>query len=895
MRRCPFIRPRWGRLGVRLCCGVLLVLVAAALPLWAQPAPQTATQRASDVSPAMTASRITGAIVVDGKLTDEAWSQLTPWSAFSQQSPDEGAAPTERTDVRIGYDDDALYVGVRAYDARPDLVERRLSRRDGSAVTDWIAIYLDPRFDHLTGAAFMVSAAGVQSDANIDNDFHVDFTWDAVWASAVTVDEQGWVAEVRIPFSQLRFSRGQTPTWGFNIRRYIFRKNEDLWLRMSPRADNRRLASRFAQLSGMDAVRSSSHLELLPHYVTRLESVSSDPADPFASGRGFGNSVGADIKWGPTSALTVDATVNPDFGQVELDPSVINLTEFETSFNEKRQFFVEGAPIFANFGQIGSGVAASAPSLFYSRRIGRPPQGRVKGSFVDTPAATTILEAAKITGKVANGWSLGVLEALTSNETARSFTTAGGLTSQSVEPFTSYVIARALRETSRGGDGVMTTLVGRRLGGSPLQDTLVGHALTFGYDGYRFLGAQRAWVASGMFAMSNIGGSTSAILGQQESSRRYFQRPDVHYVSVDPLATSLSGWNLGGTLQKRTGNLRPHVSAYAVNPRFEANDAGFQKRADERGFGVGLDWYNYVAGPRLRSRSINVTQQTSWNFGGQNLLDRWAGSVSLEFPSYRYLSAGYTLNLDTSDDHLTRGGPVGRAPRAHSLYVSYGGDSRRKLWYGGGGGAGWNASGGWDWNAYLSLRADPTTRVRVTTSPYFFRARSSAQYFTQVEDALAAQTYGSRYIFANLGQTQFTFTTRVDMSLSPTMSLQVYAEPFIGTGHYNDFKEFRRPNTFSFLRYGIDTGTLGPRLEDGSRDVDPDGSGPAPAFSLYDGDYDAKSLQTKAVFRWEFKPGSTIYGAWTQVRDAGSRADDVFMVKLSWWLSPQLPVKTSRR
>lgn len=878
----------------------VLRLVAALLLLWLPMPDASAQPRSSRSAEAVeTATVVAGVIsspiLIDGKLDEPAWAALQVRSDFRQREPDEGQPPTESTEVRVGYDADALYVGIRAFDDKPDSISTRLSRRDGSSVADWVAVYLDPRHDHLTGAVFTVSASGVQSDASIDNDFQSDATWDAVWQSAVALDDKGWTAEIRIPFSQLRFSAGSS-SWGINVRRYIFRKNEDTWLQLIPRGEDRVLASRFGHLEGVGGIQPRSHLELLPYQATRLDSVNAQPGDPFNNGHRATGSLGLDVKWGPTNTLTLDSTINPDFGQVELDPSVINLTEFETSFAEKRQFFLEGAPLFRNFGQIGTGVPNSAYSPFYSRRIGRVPQGRVNGDYVDVPSSTTILEASKLTGKLANGWSVGLLHALTGSETARVFTDGAMVADEKVEPFTSYLVARGLKETTGGGNGFMATVVNRALGDTSLRDQLASSALTLGYDSYRFLGSKRLWILSGQAAFSHISGDAAAIEQQQLSSRRYFQRPDVDYVHLDPNSTGLSGWNLGSVLQRRSGNLRPRAVLFAVSPGFEVNDAGFQKRADQVGFNLSVDWYNYTPGRFLRSRSIAFRKEASWNFGGQKISDSWSTSASVTFPSYWYGSAGYTLDLATLDDHLTRGGPVAAAPRSQAIYASFGADDRKKWWYGGGTGTTWNADGGWNSNVYLSFRADPTTRVRITAGPYFERALVAAQYFDSIADPTAKTTFGNRYVFARLSQRELSVTTRADISLTPTMSLQIYAEPFVGTGRYDHFAEFLKPGTFTFQRYGTGASTL---TEDAmrTRTVDPDGAGPADSFDLYDGDYTSKTFRLKSVLRWEWRPGSTIYFAWTQGKDlddSQARADNVFFVKATLWSSPNLPHRPRR-
>src|SRR5688572_11997316 len=368
------------------------------------------------------ATRTAQAPAIDGKLTEETWALAAPAGDFTQRDPDEGKPPTERTEVRFLYDDGALYVGARMFDSEPARITRRLSTRDNSADADVLSLYLDPMHDKLTGAIFRVSAANVQQDQVLYNDTWTDGTWDAVWESAVSIDETGWSAEIRIPLSQLRFPGGDQQTWGVNVERHIRRKNESAWLEMVPKSQSG-LASRMRNLTGLDGLRPTKRLELLPYAAARNEFIAPRRAgNPFNDGsRGFA-SAGLDMKWGVSSNLTLNATVNPDFGQVEVDPAVVNLTAFETFFQEKRPFFLEGSQIFNNYGRTGSndfwGFNNSEPQLFYSRRIGRAPQMGAAGDFVDTPTATTILGATKLTGKTMGGWSMAFLEAVTGEESA---------------------------------------------------------------------------------------------------------------------------------------------------------------------------------------------------------------------------------------------------------------------------------------------------------------------------------------------------------------------------------------------------------------------------------------------------------------------------------------------
>jgi uncharacterized protein DUF5916/cellulose/xylan binding protein with CBM9 domain len=375
-----------------VCCGLAALLAGAAVTHAQGLAPRKRVTALRTVEPP----------VIDGRLSEEAWSRAEPASEFTQRDPNEGLPATERTEIRVLYDNDALYIAARLFDSEPDLIGRRLASRDGDRDADRVIIYLDSMYDRLTGAAFGVSASNVQEDTIIFNDVFTDSSWDAVWLSRVSVDEAGWSAEIRIPLSQLRFPLADSQTWGINVERYIQRKNETVWLERVPKTESG-LASRMGDLTGLEGLRPRRRMELLPYAAARAELVAAEKAnDPFNDGvRAFG-ALGMDLKFGLSSNLTIDATVNPDFGQVEVDPAVVNLTAFETFFPEKRAFFLEGAQIFNSFGQGGSnsfwGFNMSDPSIFYSRRIGRSPQLELETDFLDQPAATTILGAVKLTG-----------------------------------------------------------------------------------------------------------------------------------------------------------------------------------------------------------------------------------------------------------------------------------------------------------------------------------------------------------------------------------------------------------------------------------------------------------------------------------------------------------------
>src|SRR5262245_9927028 len=459
-------------MGKALCLVVFSAGLAAA-----QTPPSSSGARHGEV-PLVQAVRTSEPIRIDGHLDDAAWQQAPPATTFRQMDPKEGEPATEKTELRVAYDDEALYVGFRLFDTEPARIVRRLSRRDDDADADHVKLYLDPRLDHQTGAIFLVTAAGVRADAVLFNDSWDDSSWDAVWQSAVSIDGQGWSAELRIPFSQLRFSSGDAQTWGINAARFIQRKNETDWLELVPKKESG-IASRMAHVSGLDGLRPRRALSVLPYAVARSEHVSAGAGDPFNDGSRQFAGFGADLKYGVTTNLTLDATINPDFGQVEVDPAVVNLSQFETFFEERRPFFIEGSQIISNFGRNGAnnfwGFNRSEPNLFYSRRIGRSPQGEADADFVDGGDATTIIGATKLTGKTGGGWSLGLLDAVTANEYARTFSGAreGRVL---VEPLSNYFVARAHRDVGRGGLGVLGTSVIRSEGSPALAERLVRRA-----------------------------------------------------------------------------------------------------------------------------------------------------------------------------------------------------------------------------------------------------------------------------------------------------------------------------------------------------------------------------------------------------------------------------------
>ena len=926
---------------VTTACRLAGVLALASSPLVAQvpegrpPAANGATAPQDgayqhDLAPRAAAVRTTQSIEVDGRLDEAVWSQATPITDFIQELPLEGQPATQRSEFRLAYDDDAIYVGAWLYDDGP--LTPRLTRRDaGVGDFDYITLAFDSFHDHETSYQFSVAATGSYRDAVAGGGGGDgggrgggggggDNSWDPVWTRAVQTSERGWFAEVRIPFSQLRFSRDAQQVWGIRISRNVHRLQERTVFPFTPTLE-RGGPSRFAHLDGIAGVEPGRRLELLPYATARGEYLNlTAPTgitfpNPFRSGSDEFLDYGADLKYRLTSNVTLDATVNPDFGQVELDPSVINLSDFETRYEERRPFFVEGADIF-NFGEGGPmGSTGRPPQLLYSRRIGRAPQGLAPSSavFSEADATTTILGAAKVTGRTRGGWSLGFLEAVTGEESAR-YIDAGQTRNEAVvEPLSNYLVGRARRQI-RGGDtrfGAIGAAVNRSLSGTGLDGRLHANAYSGGLD-FAHEWSNRTYRFSSAFTASYVEGDAGALLRTQRSSTRYYQRPDAWHVDLDPNARSLAGYYAMFDLVKQAGAFTAKTAMSFSSPGYEVNDLGFQSASDRIMFDTNFQYQRPIPGRILRNWSVRASPDFTLNYAGDWIHREMNGNINVTFLNYWGVGARLAYNPRNDDDRLTRGGPIATTPQRWGGTANLNSDSRRAVTvrfnYD------WSAdeAGGWHHDFGLNMTANPSSQVTLRFGPGYRRAFNTAQYVTAVDDALATNTYGRRYLFADLDQTTLSLETRVDITLSPAMSLQLYVEPFISTGDYQSLKELARRRAFEFLEYGQGASTL-TQGATGLYTVDPDGAGSAAQFTVTNRDFSYRSLLGNAVLRWEWRQGSTLYLVWQQrridsltnrgpagtdpwvgefdlSRDVadmfGARADNIFAIKVNYWLNP---------
>jgi hypothetical protein len=850
------------------------------------------------------ASRVSGSISLDGVLSEPAWANSSPVSQFTQREPDEGARATERTEVRVLYDDDALYIGARLYDRQPDSVRAQLARRDRITSSDRFLVFLDCYRDRRTGFFFGINAAGTLYDGVLYNDDWDSDTWDGVWEGKAVRDSLGWSAELRIPYSQLRFQHRKSHRWGINFKREIARRNERSYLVRTP-SNGSGFVSRFVDLVGIQEVSPPARVEFLPYITTRAEYLSHEAADPFNDGSRLAAGLGGDLKVGIGSNLTLDATVNPDFGQVEVDPAVVNLSDVETFFEERRPFFVEGASIF-EFGYGGAndhwGFNWSNPSFLYSRRIGRAPQGELPDNYdySRVPSGSNILGAAKLSGKIGS-WSLGGLSAVTSREHA-DFSLGEHRWRQESEPLSYYGVYRAQNEIGGGrhGLGVIGTATARSFEGPDLRDELSSTAFVLGMDGWTTLDRKGVWVLSGWTGLTRVAGTAERMQNLQESSVRYFQRPDAEHLEVDSSATSLTGYAARLSLNKQMGNWMFNSAIGVVDPYFEVNDLGFQFRSDQLNTHVmvGHKWTR--PGRLFRSWRLNLAGFRSYNYGGDVT---WTGLFLTGVYQLKNFSTGQwfvAYNPTTTSDRRTRGGPLMINQPGVEWDFQFDSDPSKRWLYGFGlHGNHYRERWEQSWSARAALEWKPGSRLSLRFEPQFERIGTAAQYVDTFDDPLATATFGRRYVFADLHQTTVSASLRLNWIFAPSLSLEVYAQPLLSSGHYTRFKELARPRSFDFNLYPDPAETSDPdRIV-----VDPDGAGPAESHEIDDPNFSLASLRGNAVLRWEYSPGSTLFLVWTQNRSDtetigtfrtgraldrlfGGEGENIFLVKVSYWWNP---------
>ena len=868
------------------------------------------TQRQTDIrygtaeNPVMTAIRISddSKISLDGILDEEVWQNVPVATGFTQRFPHNGQPATEKTEVKILYTDRAIYVGVMAYDSSPDSVMAALFRRDGNQPSDWFYVSFDSYNDNRTAFTFAINPRGVQKDILYYNDSREDILWDAVWEAETQLLDNGWSAEIRIPLSQLRFSSiSEQHLWGINFQRRIARRGEISFWSPTSQSENR-LVSRFGVLNGIEYLQDPRRLEIIPYAsVSNLRAPDLGDGNPFYSRNQFSGNIGGDIQYGLSSNFTLTATINPDFGQVEADPSIINLTANETFFSERRPFFLEGVDIF-RFGTTKTFSSYGNPDTFYSRRIGRTPQGSPSiagesADFVDQPDQTTIASAVKVSGKSDSGWSVGALNAFTLQENAE-FRTSGENRSIAVEPATNYFVSRIIKDFDSGNTytGGFVSAVNRDISERYFDGFLHSSAYLGGVD-FEHNFKDRKWVASGAISFSLINGSDEAVSLTQHSPVRYFNRVDSDHLSVDETRNSLSGFATELSIQKQSGdNWMGSLTYSEASPGYEVNDLGFQVRADYRaieGGGVFREtdpgWAQYY--------EFYLFSSNAWNYDGDRISHGYISGGFMRFNNLWTSNFRLVYSAPRYSDRLTRGGPVMEQTESVNYNLNIGTNPNKKISYDAGFFHRHDNQGGYTYDYETGITARPTTWLQISFRPQIVFERNMAQYIRRVEDSAAVNTFGNRYVFSEIDQTTLIGTFRLNWTFSTTMSLQTYIRPFIASGNYKNFKELAEPRSFDFNQYGEDIGTISE--SNGVYTIDPDGTGSSD-FTFDNPDFNFRSVQGNAVFRWEYRPGSTLFLVWQQQREDFARTGDfdfsrdlsdlfrskstnVFLIKASFW------------
>ena len=813
-----------------------------------------------------TAIRAASSPEIDGIGNDALWRDAPAVDGFRQFDPQEDAEPAQRTEARFAYDDRNFYVLVRAFDARPDSIMALLSRRDERTQSDYIRVIVDSYHDRRTGYQFMVNPAGVKRDLYLYNDTNEDISWDAVWDVKTSIDSLGWVAEFRIPLSQLRYPKKESHTFGVAVHREVGRTNErsswPVW-----RRSQTGLASQLGEVQGITGISSPRRLEVMPYSVQSNATVRRS-GDFARTQRG---TVGADIKYGLSSNLTLDAAINPDFGQIEGDPSVLNLSAFEQFFGEQRPFFLEGTGIF-RFDQDCNDGACSG--LFYSRRIGRAPQlGFLSNDFNAVPTSSTILGAAKITGRLGNGLSLGILNAVTDREMVGS--------SLEVEPRTNYFVTRLNQDLrgGRSGIGMILTAVNRDLDASA-EPYLRSAAYTTGIDARHRFGPGGNYSVSANAVGSLVRGSQEAIAATQRSSVHFYQRPgdDLEY---DPTRTELTGYGLNFGLNKNGGGItRFWTGGWYKSPGLEINDVGFMTNANNMG------WSNWFAllfqEPKYfyRRLQLNVNQWNSFMIDGTNTGVGGNFNANVTFKNMWFAYGGIGGERASVCGVCLRGGPYLGEDATLNSWFGFSGDSRKSIV------PGFNSHyNRRDGGRSYSYGLGPYVNLRIASR---FSGSVGLNYNRNIDDRQWLRNFGvvghdsTHYTVGHLSQETLNLTTRLNFTASPTLSVQFYGSPFVSVGEYSDWREVIAPRHAQYAeRYR-------PFTQGGDAS---------------DNDFNFKQFRSNLVMRWEYRPGSTLFLVWGQGREQGdidrgnfrgfrdyqnlfsAHPANTFLIKASYWFS----------
>jgi len=846
------------------------------------------------------AVKISGEVpVVDGKLDESVWKLAKWYNNFIQYQPVDSGVSSQKTEFTVLYDNYNIYVGMKMFDTAPDSIEQRITRRD-QIDGDVAGVEFDSFDDRRTAFAFAVTAAGVKYDFIVsDHGNKEDVTWNPIWWTETSKDSLGWYAEMRIPLTQLRFEEKKDEEWGIEAIRYLFRKEEtSVWSPISRKQAS--FVSQFGRINGLQGIESRNIVDFMPYIVAKREQFEKDPENPFLS-KGHQNSldVGVDAKIGVTNYLTLDMTVNPDFGQVEADPSEVNLTTYETFFEERRPFFIEGKNIMDYGLNFGDGDLADE-NMFYSRRIGRSPHYNPElqdSTYSKIPRFSRILGAAKITGKTSNGWSVGLLESMTGKEYAQ--IKGKGIDNKiPVEPFTNYSIGRLQKDFNKGNTtlGFMLTAVNRRLKDEDLDTLLHTSAYSGGLD-FVHKWDNKNWELDVSFYGSRVAGTPEAITRTQRSYIHLFQRPDATWLGVDSARTSLSGYGGKIVLGEYGGNLRFLSAVTVKSPGLELNDVGYLRQADDifEVFWMGYRIFKPVF--IFRELYINLNQWTEWNFGGELISPGGNININSTFKNYWVLGLGTNINGREISTSALRGGPALKVPGNYNFWISSSSNEQKKMTV---------SLNGWLNKSFekshyqenginMELAYRPLKSLKFSLNPGYEFSKTKLQYITQ-----ASIDRNNRYIFGSIQRNTINASFRINLNLTPELSLEYWGQPFIASGKYSHFKritDYRaKQYTDRFKEYATSEIKYD-ELSD-SYSVTESGFG---KVSFDQPDFNINEFLSNMVIRWEYNPGSTLYLVWSQNLNSSTsdgnfnfrrdidhlfdaNGNHIFLVKLSYRL-----------
>ncbi|MEO9872699.1 DUF5916 domain-containing protein [Ekhidna sp.] len=826
-----------------------------------------------------TTDRTKTEISIDGLLNDEAWDQVEWGGDFNGHRPEYMVDPTQKTQFKILYDAKYIYVGIRAFDTEPEKIERRMTRRDGFD-GDRVTVMFDSYFDKRTAFSFTASASGVKGEEYVSNNGDDwDSTWDPIWYLRTSIDSEGWIAEMKIPLSQLRFANKESHTWGIQLSRNFFRGNEVYtWQPVDPNAPG--WVHLFGELNGLKGIKPQKQFEIQPYVLASVEKYPIEEENEFRNeGKEFNGNVGLDAKIGITSDITLDLTFNPDFGQVDADPSAVNLSAFQLFFQERRPFFLEGSSLLT------FGTSGGPNNLFYSRRIGGRPIGRLPSDIQnsDFPNQTQILGAAKLTGKNAKGFSWGLLESFTNREIIDVIDTLGVMRQERVQPYTNYLVGRVQQDINGGKTvvGAMATNMNRIDNTGENLELAHNNAQSAGVDiDHNF--RDRKYGIELRYAMSRVEGSKEALLRTQTSSERFFQRSNNNHREVDSTRTDLVGSAASVRFGKRSGDWRWTIGSNYRSPGLALNDVGFLRQTDDINNWVWTQYRVNKVTNTFRSQRYNIYAENNNDFGGAVTGRGINMNMNLEFNNYWEFGQGAWFGASRVSNADLRGGPSIKYPGNINYWFRVESNSRKRVRVSLNNRFNWgnnNFSKGY--NVSLDLNIRPTDAMQISISPRANWNRNELQYITQTdfED-------DTRYILGTVKRQTYSMSVRANYNITPNLTLEFWGQPFIATGEFSEFKRVHLPNSENydqrFANYSESEIVF--NEEDESYEVFETNSTDAD-YSFSDPNFNIVQFRSNFVMRWEYIPGSTLFLVWASNGSAFNRSSENGFGDLSSQLS----------